>query len=257
MPFDECLVGRLVINPERPFDDYIDFKDLGVDEFRTVRTAPGGPITETIYELQYDMQSISSATEGITVTSTQTHSYWSPCLWPNEYPPALREGVKTATIQLGMRYYIVVAVRTIEDYRITAPRYAMDTPETKLNRIETALTPRTWTASDNVVLAMIFRGITIGELEGTLSATLAPGGIYSSFLNWGRGPSLLSAFSTDVEAPNIPQSRLSKGPGNYGFTLFPIFLMQHILGPGCVLTTPFTSLLGLRLTRMEKWGKLN
>lgn len=203
IPFDVRLLGRLVANPDRPFDDYIDMVDVGIDvgtdvESGRFNTLLEGPIHEIISVWESDSHPDSPTTEGTTVTATGSTTYYLPFRWPWDFRECIDDAFEKAAVHLGGSYYVVTALRTIDGYSITptpAAGYALGTRQTELD--SSGVTPPLPTGE--IVIAIKFQGVTVVYRNGTSYATLANENFDTCFLDWSRGPSEPSATKTTVE----------------------------------------------------------
>lgn len=208
MPFDVCLLGRLVADPDRPFDDYVDMVDVGIDVVaRRFRTKVAIPINGTIYRPRSDLNPLSPTTEGTTVTSTGATMYSLPWGWSTLYRDCIVEAFQTAALQLGESYYVVTAMRTIDGYSIipdTAAGSALDTQQTEFDRSRILPSPPTEAASSaqvvpgKIVIAIIVQGVVLGDRNGCVTLTLEDTNLETCFLDWRRGPSEPSTIGADV-----------------------------------------------------------
>lgn len=193
VPFEVRLLGRLVADPDRPFDDFIDMVDVGIDVYSwhfTTRVI--GPIQETISRRGSSSQSNNSTRECVTVTAKGSAMYTLPGNWPWLNPECLVEGFQKAALQLGGSFYVVTSLRTASGYSVTsapAAGYSLGKQSTELDSSRvTPLSTEALSADlmlDEIVVDILFLGITVDYGEG-ISST-AP--IATSFLDWRRGPS--------------------------------------------------------------------
>lgn len=187
IPFDVRLLGRLVANPDRPFDDYIAIVDPGIDfgtdvEYGRFYTLLEGPVRVAISVWEPDSHPDSPTTEGTTVTATGSTTYYLPFRWLWEFRQSIDDAVEKAAPHLDGSYYVVTALRTVDGYSITptpAAGHALGTRRTKLD--SSGVPPPLPTGE--IVIAIQFQEVTVVDRNGTSYATLADENFYTCFLD--------------------------------------------------------------------------
>lgn len=212
MPFDALLLGRLVADPDRPFDDYINLEDAGIAiEPWRVQIDMEGPVNETISRMESFPDPDSSTIEGTAVTATGSETYSLPLRCSRWYLVSIVEAFQKAALQLGGSYYMITDLRIIKDYKITPARaagYVLRTQQTELDScgVPRPIQPGEASSAESqmgeIVISMRFQCVTIVDQDGTSYATLGDPTVETCFLDWRRGPSEPSEIKTEVKTPS-------------------------------------------------------
>lgn len=192
LPFEHRLLGRVVVDPDRPTQAYFDigippqelsisendFSEIGASDFQS-QHATGHVMTVTATSwTEYTLHSLSTCLEQL-FCDPGFHSF------------------QQASCRLGGNLYFISALITVSDYSIApkrASRYAKEKQATKLGGITGAEGARvtTGTASkaggrpDLLVVAMTFRKLQQNRFpwRRTSGLTLKSGLLNTSFLDW-------------------------------------------------------------------------
>lgn len=210
VPFETRLLGRVVLNPNRPMHDYLDCRTVPLFTKREISNIQQTVRSRLHPQRQSDSTHQNPPTNTVTVRATLGSIYEvpnPPDWWGGLYPGYRFRKVLTDAGPFGDTLYVITGLQIVQDYSITPESWAgygesgMSNGSTKLgasgvppaNRglIRTRVTSSADHAPDSIVISMKFTVLT-GD------PSVCGNRVMTSLLDWQHNPHYTPVIESDV-----------------------------------------------------------